>query len=1729
MAAPHEASLPPQRALAQAWDCFAAGDLPGARQAALHAREADPADPAAAAALGFFLLEGGDLGAAAQVLLPACEAWPACAPLHWYTGYLHQRQGSLRQAAQALRKACVLDARLDEAAFALGWVLHDLGEMKEAAVWAELALRARRSPERLLQAGWLRQLAGQWDSAAGAFREALEQADSQSEVAARLWMHLAQCLRASGDEPAADRVLQQGLAAQPGQPDLLLECGWQARGRGDTGAAMHLARELVDRAPERAAGWYLLGLLREEQGDLGEADEAYAQAHTREPRHVQALLRRARLQRGRQCFEGAGWLVELALRADPGDAEAADLHAQLLLDEGQPAAARRALLPRLRQDPMAADRWRLLAAAHLQGGRSLAARRALARALKVAPANVEALRMQGWLLLELGDTQGATAAVRELLSQRQEDVMAQLQAAFIHAHAGLLRDAQVWAERAVARDPKEAEAWRALAQVHYRQGRLDDAACAIRESLRLAPGRRDSLRQLGWVRMAGGQFGLAQLAFLRALEAAPGDRVVALELAQARRRAGEFASARADADVLLATHPDWAPVLLLKAQLRVDEGDVGGFAEAVRCAQQLLRAGELRGEATRVLIELEASGHAPAAAALALQPPGLLAQAWREAVQEAVHLRGHAVLQGLLDAGRRRFPEDTWLQAAALFALAGDPATDAQALGLAAREWYRALKIRAGLSPFGWGERRGRARRRPRLAYVASQLHQPLLRRVLAAHDPQRVDVCLFTPHAIAGLPAHVRQEPLVPEHLADACAAQAVDLVVDAGGLHPFEGQDGVLHAFARRLAPLQAGWLGTLGTSGGLFDLLLADEVAVPPGHAHHYEEEVVRLEGGQWCWEPPPEAPAIGELPGGRAGAVTFGVVARSLRLADASVEAFAQVLAQVPGATLRFIGRSADDHRLRQRVLATFLRHGVASHRIEFDPFRPRHDYLAWFSGIDIVLDTCPASGGLSLLEPLWMGVPVVTLAGGWAGARQGASVLAALGLHDCIATDLPGYVRAASALAADLPALAALRQGLRARMQGSPLLDGRRLAAQIEALCERGLADPDTPEPLDAKAQVRRQADRALDAWLQVPRSIDLPETEAPLLSVVIVLFNQAGLSRRMLQALADQRGVRFETIVVDNGSSDRTPELLQCLRGARIVRNTGNLGFLRAANQAAALARAPHLVFLNSDAFLQPGALAAALDALQSDASVGVVGGRIVLSAGGLQEAGNAIFRDGLAGGVGRGEDPWSHGARVARGTDYVSGVLMATRRSVWQALGGFDEAYAPAYYEDADYCLRVWQAGLRCVVEPRVLVEHLEWGSAAGDSATALMQRNRALFVRRHEAWLQAQPRAGALPLDRDAWRSPEDRPRRRPRVLMLDNEVPHDFKGAGLPRARRMLQALAGWPVTFYPLWVTEDNWEAVHASMPPTVEVALGHGLAGLEAFLERRRGVYDVLLVSRPPNLAAIAPLRERRPELFAGLRLVYDAEAVFALREIAQAGVQGRPFRLGEARAHVAAEVALARGAQDVLVVSGRDRACFERAGLRTHVLAHPVRARVEAPALAGRSGLLFIGALLPGTPNEDGLLWFVREVLPRLRQRVADVPPLTVVGLCESRELARLDGGPVRLLGKQDRLEPFYDAARVFIAPARFAGGVPLKVIEAAAQGVPVVASALLVRQLGWHPGIDIQGARDAEAFAGHVARLLEDDALWLRQRSAAWSVCGRQYDPERFAATLRAVIAPGQ
>ena len=663
---------------------------------------------------------------------------------------------------------------------------------------------------------------------------------------------------------------------------------------------------------------------------------------------------------------------------------------------------------------------------------------------------------------------------------------------------------------------------------------------------------------------------------------------------------------------------------------------------------------------------------------------------------------------------------------------------------------------------------------------------------------------------------------------------------------------------------------------------------------------------------------------------------------------------------------------------------------------------------------------------------------------------------------------------------------------------------------------------------DALKQAWRISARArLTAFLSSDTRIEISRAPDPRTSIILVLYNQAELTFDCLQSIrfyaADEA---LELIIVDNASTDATDALLARIDGVKIVRSQENLHYLRGVNRAVREATGEYLLLLNNDALLQPGSLAAAIDVLASSEDVGAVGGRIMLPDGTLQEAGSIIWSDGTCTGFARGKDPESPEVMFRRDVDYCSGVFLLTRRRLFEELGLFDRAYEPAYYEETDYCVRLWKAGYRVVYEPQALILHYEFGSSASsEAALALQQRNHRQFYDRHRDWLAAQ-----LPHAPENMLAASRRAERRPRVLYVEDRIPHEAFGAGYPRSRRIVHELVdvGAQLTFMPMFHNDESWPAVRRTLGPTVEPLVGATSETLPKILADRSGQFDLILVSRPHNMRAFLDAVGKRPDAVRGARIVYDAEALFARREILRRERLGDPLTPEAAHQMIEDEVHLTRRADIVLCVSEAEYQEFHTRGLSdVRQLGFTIAPTPGPMGLEQRRGLLFVGAVdRDESPNVDSLLWFIREVLPILRASLAEPVELTVIGPGIAPSLVPYAGVEFDYLGQVDDLQPAFAAARAFIAPTRFAAGVPLKVLTSAAYGLPCVATPLLAEQLRWSAGRDLLVGADAAGFASECVRLLTDPDLWRSIRAEALARCEEQFSEAAFRTTVGGLLA---
>ncbi|MBK7403756.1 MAG: tetratricopeptide repeat protein [Phycisphaerales bacterium] len=277
---------------------------------------------------------------------------------------------------------------------------------------------------------------------------------------------------------------------------------------------------------------------------------------------------------------------------------------------------------------------------------------------------------------------------------------------------------------------------------------------------------------------------------------------------------------------------------------------------------------------------------------------------------------------------------------------------------------------------------------------------------------------------------------------------ADRIDVLVELSGHSLGHRQTAV----AARMAPVQASFLGYPATTGNpAIDARFVDGFSDPPGAETWCTERLVRIDPCAWCFSEPAGAPEPGLPPCVSGRPVTFGSFNNLAKTVPAVLDAWTGVLAATPGSRLLLKNGAFIDERTRARILEALVARGVDPSRVQLvPPTRDAVGHMTAYAHVDIALDTFPYAGTTTTCEALWMGIPVVTLAGACHAGRVGVSVLSAVGLEAWIARDPDEYVRLASTLAADRERLVSLRGSLRDRMRRSPLMDREAYRSRLHA-------------------------------------------------------------------------------------------------------------------------------------------------------------------------------------------------------------------------------------------------------------------------------------------------------------------------------------------------------------------------------------------------------------------------------------------------------------------------------------------------------------------------------------------------------------------------------------------------------------------------------------------------------------------------------------------------------
>src|SRR5580658_5398524 len=520
----------------------------------------------------------------------------------------------------------------------------------------------------------------------------------------------------------------------------------------------------------------------------------------------------------------------------------------------------------------------------------------------------------------------------------------------------------------------------------------------------------------------------------------------------------------------------------------------------------------------------------------------------------------------------------------------------------------------------------------------------------------------------------------------------------------------------------------------------------------------------------------------------------------------------------------------------------------------------------------------------------------------------------------------------------------------------------------------------------------------------VPENAGFTLSGEPVVSVIIPTYGQTAFTMRCLASIQlHLPEVPIEIIVVDDAFPGAETAPLAAVMGVRLLRNETNLGFIRACNAAARMARGQFIMFLNNDTEVLPGWLDRMLDIFASRPDAGIVGSKLIGDDGALQEAGGIIWRDASGWNFGRGRDPDEAEFNYVREVDYCSGASLLVRREVFLEVGGFDERYAPAYCEDSDLSFRLRRHGLKTFYQPRSEIIHFEGvshGRDVGRGVKSYQVANQAAF---RDRWRAELTRDHYLPGTR-VFRAKE-RTRDRQVVLIVDHGVPEPDGDAG---SRTMIAFIrtflsAGAVVKFWPSnpRATPGYTEALQDM---GVEVFYAPDQMALPVWLKANGGELDLVLISRPD--VAETYLGMIRPATKA--RIAYYGHDLHHRRMMAHADQTGDETERRDAEIMRAREMTVWREADLVLYPSEEEAAVVRELVPSAVVRAVVPYALDDAPHsdVAREPWILFVGGFAH-SPNADAAIWFVREVLPSIVARVPEAR-FAIVGSNPTRAVSAL-------------------------------------------------------------------------------------------------------------------------
>lgn len=602
-----------------------------------------------------------------------------------------------------------------------------------------------------------------------------------------------------------------------------------------------------------------------------------------------------------------------------------------------------------------------------------------------------------------------------------------------------------------------------------------------------------------------------------------------------------------------------------------------------------------------------------------------------------------------------------------------------------------------------------------------------------------------------------------------------------------------------------------------------------------------------------------------------------------------------------------------------------------------------------------------------------------------------------------------------------------------------------------------------------------------------------PVFEMPEVSIIIPVYNEFQYTYNCLKSILKNSGdVTYEVIIANDCSTDITKDMETIVKNIRLITTKENVRFLLNCNHAAGYAKGKYLLFLNNDTQVQPEWLKPLVKLIESNDRIGMVGSKFVYPDGLLQEAGGIVWKDASAWNYGNRKNPEDAEYNYVKEADYISGAGIMIKAHLWKEIGGFDERFVPAYYEDTDLAFEVRKRGYKVMYQPLSVIVHFEGVSNGTDVESGLKHYQQVNFEKFYEKWkdVLADHEANAENVF-----TAKDRSSHKKHILVVDHYVPHHDQDAGGKCTYMYLKLFVkmGFQVTFigdnffkHEPYTTELNQMGI--------EVLYGnYYYNNWEEWLKENAHYFDYIYLQRPHIAVKYIDLARNCSKA----KILYFAHDLHHIREYREYEMTKNPEKLEASEHWKKIEYELFEKADVGHVVGSYEQEIMQKAFPGKPIRNIPLYIYESLLSdinkdFAARQDLLYVGGF-GHPPNIDAVLWFAREVFPKILQKYPQIK-WHVVGGKVPKEIAELASENIIIEGfvSDEDLEKLYRTCRMAVVPLRFGAGVKGKVVEAAYFQIPLVTTSIGAEGLSREEG-SMAVEDDGEKMADAICSLYTD------------------------------------